>query len=38
MNNRLLWAEAEPPDLVLVQFLDAQRQVGRGEPAAEGAL
>lgn len=34
MNRRLLWAEAEPPDLVLVQLLDAQGQVGRAEPAA----
>lgn len=38
MNNGLLWAEAKPPDLVLVQFLDAQRQVRRGEPAADSAL
>lgn len=38
LNNRLLGAEAEPPHVVLVQFLDAQRKVGRNEPAAHTAL
>lgn len=32
--NGLATAEAELPNMVLVQFLDAQRQVGRRKPAA----
>lgn len=38
LANGLTAAEAEPPSLVLVQFLDAQRQVGRHEPAAHSVI
>lgn len=38
VNNSFLRAEAKPPDVVLVQLLDAQRQVGRSESAEDAAL
>lgn len=38
VSHRLPGAEAEPPDLVLVQLLDAERQMGRDEPAAQTQL
>lgn len=38
VNDGFLRAETKPPDVVVIQLLDAQRQVGRGESGPDSEM